>query len=161
MKRRNFLIYTSIAFSSSIVVFSKSLPKNEALLLENVYEILFPKTQTMPSAKEFGVISYFSSNFYTQYFPKEDREYILQGARDFIQSFPEFMDQSNESKIAIIKTASNNDYGYSWLSTLIYYGYEAMLSHPIYGGNQNAIAYKALNHKPGQPEPKSTYGAKL
>ena len=40
-----------------------------------------------------------------------------------------------------------------WLSTLITYTLEALLSDPLYGGNTNGIGWKWLGHDPGNPRP--------
>ena len=126
-----------------------------------VQNILFPKTSKMPSAKEFGSVSYLKQNIDHQTFDKDDFELILNGAKVFAETFPEFIKASKSDKLEIVKQASESDYGNSWLNILVYYGIEAMLSDPIYGGNKFQSGWMALKHKAGIPRPKKKYGAKI
>lgn len=126
-----------------------------------VQNILLPKTSKMPSAKEFGSVSYLKQNIDHQTFDKDDLELILNGAKVFKETFPEFFNVSKEEKFDIVEEANQSDYGNSWLNILVYYGIEAMLSDPIYGGNKFQSGWMALKHKAGIPRPKKKYGAKI
>jgi gluconate 2-dehydrogenase gamma chain len=137
---------------------AKGIESKDALVLQNVYDMLFPKTSNMPSATDFGATAYLMKNISNEYFDQEDAKLIIQGTKDFLGSFPEFLEASHQQKEQMITNAYENDYGYNWLSTLIYYGIEALLTDPIYGGNINQTGWKALQHKPGLPRPKKTYG---
>ncbi len=161
MNRRNFLILTTLSVTLSQLSYAKGIEAKNALILNEVYEHLFPKTKNMPSAKEFGAVEYLIKNIDNPYFPKEDAHLIIQGSTDFHNSFKNFLTLSKQGQEEIIQTALENEYGFEWLSKLIYYGYEALLSDPIYGGNINQIGWKALNHKPGLPRPKQTYGRRV
>ena len=58
MKRREFVVASSLALSATFV---KAEPKKEQLpwlIIDEVFEILFPKTKTMPSAKQFNATGY-------------------------------------------------------------------------------------------------------
>lgn len=158
MKRREFLLTASLSFSATFV-FAKEEKENniEWLVINQVYGVLFPKTQTMPSAKEFNALGFLQSVSKHNSFDKSDLEYILQGARDFHGSFNDFLAVDNRKKEEYIQSANSNEYGQSWLSLLIYYGIEAMLSDPVYGGNTNEIGWKSLNHNTGKPQPKYKY----
>ncbi|AXH10942.1 hypothetical protein CP960_12020 [Malaciobacter halophilus] len=161
MKRREFLVTTSLfctSISANTDTFFDTKDSLSWLIIKNVLEILFPKTQHMPSASEFGAIDYLLQNKNHKTFNKQDLHYLLQGAKDFNSSFPIFLKATIDKKNKIIKEVSQNSYGQSWLSFLIYYGLEAMLSDPIYGGNKNMLAYKALKFQAGQPRPKVKYG---
>lgn len=161
MNRRNFLILSSLGVALSQISLAKGIEAKEAVVLENVYDVLFPKTKTMPSASEFGATSYLMKNISNEYFDTDHAQLIIQGAKDFIGSFPEFIGATPKEKEGMIESAYENEYGYDWLSTLIYYGFEALLADPIYGGNTQQIGWKALNHKPGLPRPKITYGRRV
>jgi len=161
MNRRNFLILTSLSVALSQVSYAKGIEPKSAIVLETVYNHLFPKTSTMPNAKEFGAVEYLIKNINSSYFPKEDANLIIQGAIDFASSFDNFLTASQKEQSSMIDTASNNDYGYEWLSKLVYYGFEALLSDPIYGGNKNQVGWKSVQHKAGQPRPKKTYGRRV
>lgn len=159
MKRREFIASTALV-GLSTALNSKEVQKLDSkiwLVLEEVYLILFPKTVNMPSSKEFGVISYLQEVMFHSTFKKDDREYILQGAKDFLDSFPNFLSSNSKQKEQDVKDASENSYGNSWLDSLVYYGLEAMLSDPIYGGNTKELAWKSLEHETGLPQPKVKY----
>lgn len=159
MKRRDFLaLMTLLSTAPTTLLSQKNTQKRarqEWVWIEAVYETLFPKTATMPSAKEFGAIEYLQKNIGHITFDKDDRDFILQGARDFKKAYPNFLHV--KEKIKILKELQTNNYGNSWLDTLIYYGIEAMMSEPIYGGNKKRIGWKSVGHIGGEPVPKRRY----
>ena len=159
MKRREFIVTTSILGIISTLN-SQEIKNHDTLswlIIDNIFDILFPKTLTMPSSKEFNATLYLQINSKHKSFDEEDREYILQGAIDFNDSFPNFLNANEKEKEKIIDRTNNSEYGQSWLTKLVYYGMEAMLSDPIYGGNKDEIAWKSLNHQTGRPQPKQKY----
>ena len=164
MKRRNFIKFTTISailFSTNISI-AKNIPNKTLLVLDEVLNIIFPKTSTMPSAKEFKALEYLIKNISHKTFEDEDKTLILDGTKDFIGSFPEFLTlNNNEKKELIFEIIKNSAYAKSWVSKITYYGIEAMFSDPIYGGNFNQIAWKSVNHAVGIPQPLKTYGQKI
>lgn len=162
MKRRNFL---NLSVASPLILNNylnaKDIEERYWFIIQEVQNILFPKTSKMPSAKMFGSVNYLKENVHHESFDKNDAEFIIQGSIDFFKTFPEFLDSNKDKKLLFVKEASETEYGNSWLSKLVYYGIEAMLSDPIYGGNKFQSAWIALNHKPGIPRPKKKYGAKV
>lgn len=116
----------------------------------------------MPSAKEFKAVEYLVQNISNKTFDDEDKTLVLQGSKDFLSAFPDFLNLSQEKKRTLIfNVAKNNEYAKSWISKLSYYGIEAMFSDPIYGGNFNQIAWNSVNHSIGIPRPLKTYGQKI
>ena len=164
MKRREFLA-TSALVGLSTTLSSKEMIKKEEksswFILDEVFQILFPKTKNMPSAKDFNAIGFLKEISSHSSFSKEDKELLFQGAKDFIDAFPEFLISNDEIKIEFIKRANQSSYGQEWLNKVIYYGIEAMLSDPIYGGNTNEIAWKSLGHISGKPQPKRKYARRV
>ncbi|AXX90032.1 hypothetical protein CKA55_04020 [Arcobacter suis] len=164
MKRRNFIKFTTISailFSTNISI-AKNIPNKTLLVLDEVLNIIFPKTSTMPSAKEFKALEYLIKNISHKTFDNEDKTLILDGTKDFIGSFPEFLTlKENEKKELIFEIIKNSAYAKSWVSKITYYGIEAMFSDPIYSGNFNQIAWKSINHAVGIPQPLKTYGQKI
>ncbi|WP_375722992.1 gluconate 2-dehydrogenase subunit 3 family protein [Arcobacter sp. KX21116] len=162
MKRRTFIKLSTL---TPIIVNSYMMAKDVddtiwTTILE-VQNILFPKTSKMPSAKEFGSVAYLKQNIDHYSFDKDDLELILNAAQVFKETFSEFFKATKDEKLEIIKQANGSEYGSSWINILVYYGIEAMLSDPIYGGNKFQSGWMALNHKPGIPRPKRKYGAKV
>ena len=164
MKRRNFIKFTTISailFSTNISI-AKNIPNKTLLVLDEVLNIIFPKTSTMPSAKEFKALEYLIKNISHKTFDNEDKTLILDGTKDFISSFPQFLTlNEKEKKELIFEIIKNSAYAKSWVSKITYYGIEAMFSDPIYGGNFNQIAWKSVNHAVGIPQPLKTYGQKI
>ncbi len=164
MKRRNFIKFTTISailFSTNISI-AKNIPNKTLLVLDEVLNIIFPKTSTMPSAKEFKALEYLIQNISHKTFEDEDKTLILDGTKDFLGSFPEFLTlNEKEKKELIFEIIKNSAYAKSWVSKITYYGIEAMFSDPIYGGNFNQIAWKSVNHSIGIPQPLKTYGQKI
>lgn len=164
MKRRVFIKFASVSailFSSNISI-AKNIDSNTLSVLDEVYEILFPKTNNMPSSKEFGALEFLVKNINHKSFDNYDKNLVLQGTKDFHNSFPNFLTVNKKEKNQIIQEIINsNDYAQSWLSKLIYYGLEALLSDPLYSGNKSQIGWKSVNHKIGYPRPKLTYGQKV
>ena len=164
MKRRNFIKFTTISailFSTNILI-AKNIPSQTLLVLDEVLNIIFPKTSNMPSAKEFKALEYLIKNISQKTFEDEDKTLILDGTKDFIGSFPEFLTlNNNEKKELIFEIIKNSAYAKSWVSKITYYGIEAMFSDPIYGGNFNQIGWENTNHFIGFPRPLKTYGQKI
>ncbi len=159
MKRREFIVSTAL-ISLSKTLNSKELEQydiNSWLILEAVLEILFPKTNTMPSSKEFLAIKYLKEVTSHNTFDKEDKKLLFQGSLDFYDAFPKFLVSNKKEKEDFVKRANRSSYGQEWINILIYYGIESMLSDPIYGGNKDEIAWKSLNHETGKPQPKQKY----
>ena len=46
--------------------------------------------------------------------------------------------------------ADETRWGRAWLSLLLYYIFEALLSDPVYGGNPDGIGWQWLEHQPGK-----------
>ena len=49
--------------------------------------------------------------------------------------------------------ADKTRWGRAWLSLMLYYLLEALLSDPVYGGNPDEIGWRWLEHQPGFPRP--------
>lgn len=164
MKRRKFIKFatvTTLALYSNTSI-AKNFSNDTLDVLDNVLEILFPKTNQMPSSKEFGALNFLVLNINHKTFDDDDRTLVINGAKDFLRSFPDFLTLSKKEKtIIIFDIANSNDYAQSWLSKLIYYGIEALLGDPIYGGNKNQIGWSSVKHNIGYPQPKYKYGQKV
>lgn len=164
MKRRNFIKFSIVGlilFQKEILI-AKNISKDNAHVLEEIYEILFPKTLNMPSAKEFNTLRFLFNTINHKTFLDYDKNLIINGTNSFIKSFPNFLNlNKNEKKELLYSIVNDNDYANTWLSKLVYFGIEAMLADPVYGGNTDEIGWKSINHKIGYPQPKQKYGMKL
>ncbi len=162
MKRRNFIALSATApIVLNTYLNASNIDEEIWITIQKVQNVLFPKGAKMPSAKQFGSVDYLKQNINHETFDKNDATLILDGAKVFKDTFPEFFTGNKKNQLEIVKEANNSEYGNSWIKTLVYYGIEAMLSDPIYGGNKFQSGWMALKHKSGSPRPKKRYGAKI
>ncbi|BAK73128.1 gluconate 2-dehydrogenase subunit 3 family protein [Arcobacter sp. L] len=164
MKRRTFIKFTTVwaLLLSSNIVIARIISKNNLIILDEILNIIFPKTSTMPSAKEFKALNYLVQNISHKTFDDDDKVLIVDGTKDFIESFPDFLNlKEDEKKELIFRIIKNSSYAKSWISKLTYYGVEAMFSDPIYGGNFEQIGWNSVKHNIGYPRPLKTYGQKI
>lgn len=161
MKRRTF-----IALGATSPLFlrmdthAREIPKDVWETIASVQDVLFPKTQHMPSAQEVNALFYLVSNSSSEYFDANDVELLIKGAFVFHQKFPDFWEKDTVSKNKILEIATKDDDLEKWLSRLIYYTLEAMFSDPIYGGNTHERGWNATLHVNGNPRPMQKYGRK-
>jgi gluconate 2-dehydrogenase gamma chain len=164
MKRRKFIKFTTITallFSSNIII-ARDFSKDSLLILDEVLNIIFPKTNVMPSAEEFKALNYLVKNISHKSFDNDDKVLIIDGTKDFQSSFPEFLHlEKKEKKELILSIIKKSQYAKSWISKLSYFGVEAMFSDPLYGGNSNQIGWLSVNHNIGYPRPLKPYGEKV
>lgn len=164
MKRRKFIKFTTITvflFSSNIVI-ARDFSKDSLLILDEVLNIIFPKTNAMPSAQEFKALNYLVKNISHKTFDNDDKVLIIDGTKDFNNSFPEFLNLNKEEKKELIfSIIKKSQYAKSWISKLSYYGIEAMFSDPLYGGNSNEKGWTSINHNIGYPRPTKLYGENI
>jgi len=53
----------------------------------------------------------------------------------------------------LLREIARSDAGENWLSTLLTYIFEALLTAPAYGGNPGGVGWKWLEYVPGFPLP--------
>jgi hypothetical protein len=58
-----------------------------------------------------------------------------------------------DEKEKTLRAISQSNAGGNWLSNLVSYIFEAMLTPPSYGGNPNGIGWQWLDHQAGFPLP--------
>lgn len=64
---------------------------------------------------------------------------------------------SSAQRERVLKKISTEEWGESWIETILSYTMEAVLGDPIYGVNKNEAGWKWLNHTSGLPRPKIAY----
>ena len=120
-----------------------------------VQEVLFPKGLQAPSALEFGATNYLLMVSTHSSFMKSDLNFLTFGADLFINEVPNFFKMSpDEKEEALRDFVDDNSKGENWVSLLLFYTLEALLSDPIYAGNRNESGWTWINHHTGQPQPK-------
>ncbi len=88
----------------------------------------------------------------------EEKEYIIDGIgwvdetaeEKYSKSYVQLSQSEQEKLVADI---SNESWGSSWLSVILTFIFEALLSDPQYGSNPDRIGWVWLQHNPGYPRP--------
>ncbi|RUM75175.1 MAG: gluconate 2-dehydrogenase subunit 3 family protein [Sulfurovum sp.] len=128
-------------------------------VIESVQEVLFPKGLQAPSASKFRATNYLVTVSSHSSFWAEDLKFLAYGAELLIKNKKDFFSMSpKERDEALRDFVSNNAKGERWVSLLLFYTIEALLSDPIYGGNRDALGWTWLRHNSGQPQPKKPFG---
>ena len=123
-----------------------------------VQEVLFPKGLEAPSASEFGATAYLVNVSSHPSFWAEDLKFLTFGARLLLHEEKRFLTMNpKEQDEALRDFVNNHKKGERWVSLLLFYTLEALLSDPIYGGNKKELGWKWLQHNTGQPQPKKMF----
>lgn len=127
-------------------------------ILQSVQEILLPSSDTGPGAKEINAATYLVWVLSDPHKDPEEIEYIINGLGWVDETAEEnfskkYLSLNRSEKENLIGDISKISWGESWLSVILTFIFEALLSDPQYGSNPNQIGWKWLNHNPGQPRP--------
>ncbi|MCH9740833.1 MAG: gluconate 2-dehydrogenase subunit 3 family protein [Epsilonproteobacteria bacterium] len=122
-------------------------------VIASVQEVLFPKNGDAPSASEFGATNYLINVSSHASFVKSDLLFLHEGAQKLIEEEPDFLTMHFDEQSKVIEEFSETKIGKNWLSFLLFYTIEALLSDPIYGGNKNELGWRWLGHNTGEPQP--------
>ncbi len=153
MKRRTFILFTLFAFLTRS--FASNTKGNEFKIIKAVYSHLFPTTQNYSGASIFGAFEFLFSISKHKSFDTTDMEFIINGAKKLLELEKNFLLLDTNDKEKVLREFENTNFGQNWLSTLLYYGFEAMLGDPIYKGNKNMTGWENINHT--APTPTASY----
>lgn len=123
-----------------------------------VQEHLFPADKDSPGAQDIQALNFLQNIIKAPDVEESEREHITNGAgwlndlsaKIYKQPFIE-LDESRREKI--LRKIEQSRAGSRWLSLLMSYLIEALLSDPVYGGNKDSVGWKWLEHQPGYPTP--------
>jgi len=127
--------------------------------LSAVQEHLFPSGEDSPGAADINATAYLEWAITAPDTDPDTRNTIVNGIgrlRDasFERFDAAFIDLNNEQRERLLRyLADNTRWGRAWLSLILYYIFEALLSDPAYGGNPDEIGWRWLQHQPGFPRP--------
>ena len=130
------------------------------LTLDAVLAHLLPESATGPSAQEIQATQYLYNVVFQQPTEEAEIEFIYKGV-GWLNGFSNSQLQKNfialtfDEKENILRAISKSTAGENWLSNLVGYLFEAMLSPPSYGGNPNGIGWHWLEHQAGFPLPQA------
>ncbi len=165
MKRRIF-IASGILAGTALALLPQETKSNIKIdlfkTLEAVQQVLFPQELEAPSASEYGATAYLASVSTHSSFLASDLRFLTHGAEELINKYNNFLTlNSKEQDETLREFVDNHDIGQNWVSFVLYFTIEALLSSPIYGGNKNESAWQWLKHNAGLPQPKVPFAQNL
>jgi len=131
------------------------------LTLDATLSHLLPKSTASNdiSAQGIHALEYLVQVMTVQPTKQDEKDFILKGV-GWLNSYANseyrqvFVALTFEEKELLLREVSHSNAGRNWLSTLIDYIFEAMLSPPAYGGNPQGVGWQWLEHQAGFPLPK-------
>ena len=156
MNRRVFIAILFYLFTKNISAKNNTLTNWD--IIESTLNHLFPKTSHNNGASNLKLITFFKLITKDKYFDKGDLKLLIKGARRLHRVDKNFINLSISKKEIVLRRFERTTLGQNWLSTLMYYGFEAMLCDPIYGGNKNKYGWQDIGHNTGLPQPRKKYG---
>jgi len=153
MKRRTFILFTLLAFMTKSFAYNKNT--NKLKIVKDVFNHLFPNTKNYYGASIFGAFDFLNTISKHESFDTTDLKFIINGAERLLELNKNFLSLNVTEKEKVLREFENTNFGQNWLSTLLYYGFEAMLGDPIYNGNKNITGWKNINHT--APTPTASY----
>lgn len=126
--------------------------------LAKVIDHLLPSESDSPGATDINALGYLRFVVDDSHTSSDDREFILQGNRWLDQLADErlgrpFIALGFEEKERLLQQIAASAAGENWISTLLSYLLEALLTAPAYGGNTNQAGWRWLQVVPGFPLP--------
>jgi len=123
-----------------------------------VLEHLLPSEPDSPGAKEIHALDYLRFVVADTRVDPEQRNFILQGNRWLDDLAREkdgrpFLELDFDGKDKLLRQVTRSSAGENWVSTLLTYLFEALLTAPAYGGNTDRIGWRWLQYVPGFPLP--------
>ncbi len=140
---------------TSFVFFSSQQHQTITALQEH----LFPKGPDSPGATDIGAARYLEWAITAPETDPDSRNTIVNGISrlhdatierfDTVFTQLEFMQKEQLLRYL----ADETRWGRVWLSLVLTYIFEALLSDPVYGGNPDQVGWRWLEHQPGFPRP--------
>lgn len=128
------------------------------LTLADVQLHLLPPGENSPSAKDILALRFLRNQLDAPDTEAEDKTFIFNGVdwlNDFAQQHHKttFVKLDHEQKEQLLRKIEKSRAGSQWLSRMMTYLVEALLSDPAYGGNRDQAGWQWLQHQPGFPRP--------
>jgi len=136
---------------------SKTILSDKQLnLIISVQNILFPQDKNGPGAADFHADKYLLWVLSDERIAQGDKQYVLAGIKWVNESAEEthskkYLQLTKKDQVSLVQTISKTNWGESWLSVILTFIFEAMISDPIYGFNTEEVGWKWLEHSVGLP----------
>lgn len=126
--------------------------------IDAVQNHLFPSESDSPGAKEINAITYLQNIIASSTIEQDEKGFIMNGVKwlnalSLEKQEAVFTQLSYSQRTEMLHQITKTKAGRKWISKLLTYILEALLSDPVYGGNPAGIGWKWLNHHPGFPRP--------
>lgn len=173
LNRRQFIQLLGIissGWSGASLAMSKPQPISELsyyanlaepwLTLASVQQHLFPADDSSPGAEDIMAIRFLQNILEAPDTDSEHKKFILNGV-DWLNQLSvkqyqtTFLQLEDTAKETLLRRVETSKAGSRWLSSMLTYLIEALLSDPVYGGNKDAIGWNWLQHIPGFPTPQA------
>ncbi|NNK32039.1 MAG: gluconate 2-dehydrogenase subunit 3 family protein [Xanthomonadales bacterium] len=127
-------------------------------ILEATLEHMLPTEPESPGAKEIHALDYLRFVVADPRIDAEERDFLLQGSRWLDELARQrtkktFIELGFDDREALLRQITRSAAGENWVSTLLSYLLEALLTAPAYGGNTDGIGWRWLEYVPGFPLP--------
>jgi len=132
------------------------------LTIASVQEHLFPAGDSTdaasPGAEDIAALRFLQNMLEAPDTESEEKTFILNGVNwlndlSLKNHQKKFIQLNTANKENILRQIETSNAGYRWLSLMMGYLIEALLSDPVYGGNKDQQGWKWLEHIPGFPTP--------
>ncbi len=167
INKRSFLLrvagfFTTLFLPPIIVraanVRQTTLLKDPWATIDVVQNHLFPAEADSPGAKDINALRYLQNVITNFAIDQDEKEFILNGVKwlndlSLEKQKAVFAQLSYSQRTDMLHQITKSKSGRRWISKLLTYIFEALLSDPSYGGNPDGIGWKWLNHHPGYPRP--------
>ncbi len=119
---------------------------------------LFPSEAGAPGALQVNAANYLHNYLTNPMTDPADTRFIRQGVINLEQlsksaTGTQFIELSNEQREDVLRLYEKQAEGRRWLTTVLNYLLEALLTDPVYGGNPQGIGWQWLEHRAGLPRP--------
>ena len=131
------------------------------LSLAAVQEHLFPADESSPGAKDISALRFLRNMLEVPDIESEEKDFIIQGVgwlndlsiKNYKLSFNKL---NSADKEKVLRKIESSRAGSRWLSLMMNYLIEALLSDPVYGGNKDGKGWLWLEHTAGFPTPNTS-----
>ena len=173
VKRRDFVVYTcsvaALAGFSALASSAARMPDIHAVRLQDtgltsahwqtiarVQQHLLPSEPAAPGAADIGSMAYLQWVLADPELADERRRFFAGGAERVEEislaahgmGFGALDEDQRENVLRQMEQQQAH-----WLTELLHYIFESLLTDPVYGGNPGAIGWKWLGHNPGHKRP--------
>ena len=159
LNRRKFLHYGFL--STAVLVMDGCALKNILTSKDTIAQVQY---DLFPKAKELGINTqaYMRIILHHTRVSKEDKAFIKNGVKWLNEEAQKmykdiYTKLSEPQRQKVLHSIANEQWGESWLYSMLSYNFEAMLGDPIYKANINKAGWKWLQFTGGLPAPKKAF----